>query len=245
VFRRFLIAVLIFLIAVLVAADRLGAIVAAHVLAGKVQNDEHLPSRPGASIGGIPFLTQAISGKYHDVTITANDVPVNGVTVTSLTADLHGVHIPISKVLHDHGLEVPVDRIDGTAFVAYADINSYLSAHHPVNQVLFLRAGIGNSATIVDRLRIAGRTVSLRGVGMAMLTGNVVGVKVSDLKRTSTGGAALGSKVLSRIEAQLRISVPLNDLPFRIILTSATFSASGVTVTGGAVHALLGAHTAG
>jgi hypothetical protein len=239
VFRRFLIAVLIFLLAVLVAADRLGAIVAAHVLAGKVQNDEHLAHRPAASIGGIPFLTQALAGKYNDVTIKAADVVVSGVTVTMVTAHLYGVHIPLKAALRDRVAQVPVNRVAGSAFVSFDDVNTYLSAHHPAGQAISLRSGQGNSATIMDKLRVAGKTFSLRGVGTLTLSDNVVTIGVSHLLGAAAG-KTVSAKVLSDAQKALRISIPLQDLPFRIKLNSVTISVAGITATGGALNTVLG-----
>jgi hypothetical protein len=241
VIRRFLIAVLIFLIAVLVAADRLGAIVAAHVLAGKVQTDEHLPNRPSATIGGFPFMTQALSGKYKDVTIGAMNLPVDGVSVTSLTVHLHGVHIKLSKVFHDSVSQVPVDRIDATAVIAFADVNTYLSNHHPTGEDVSFRRGAGHAATVIDRLRVGGKTVTLRGVADVSLRGNVIEVSVRRLTRAVAGGVAVSSQILQRALRQLHISLPLSGLPFQIRLESVSFTSTGVSVSGSAQNVVLGA----
>jgi LmeA-like phospholipid-binding len=226
VFRRFLIAVLIFLIAVVVAADRVGAIVAAHVLAGKVQTDEHLPSRPSASIGGFPFLTQAFSGKYSDVTITAHNLRVDAVQVTTLTAHLHGVHLPLSKVVHSSVTRVPVDRVDGTAFVSFANVNTYLAGKH-----LSLRVapGANGTATVTDRLVVHGKRLSLRGVGAVTVRHSVVHVRVTKL----AGAVGLPNRVAS-------FSVPLRGLPFRIQVRSVSVTSTGLSGTGAARNIVLG-----
>jgi LmeA-like phospholipid-binding len=234
VIRRFLIAVLIFIIAVIVAADRLGAIVAAHVMAGRIQTDEHLQHRPEASIGGFPFLTQALGGKYHDVTVTATNLPVSGVVVTTVTAHLHGVHIPFKQVWHDNVSQVPVDRIDGTAFLTFDAVDNYLSNHHPVHQLVSLHPGSGGNATVIDRLRVHGKTVTLHGVGALSVSGNVVKVALSHITNAAAGGANFS------VVTHVRLSVPLTGLPFQIQLQKVTVSATGVTVTGDAANVTLG-----
>jgi hypothetical protein len=240
VFRRFAIALVIFLLVAVVAADRVGAIVAGHILASKVKTDENLRGHPTATIGGIPFLTQALSGTYRDVTIEANNVPVDGVNVTSMTVHLYKVHIPIGDVVNGAVLHVPVKRVAGSAFVAFGDINTYLDSHHPSGQVLFLRASTGNTATIFDQIRIGGKTIAVRGVGTVQLAGNAVAVKVTHLERNN--GAALPPSVLESVLSRLSIFVPLDDLPFRMTLRSVTMTSTGITVTGGAVNAVLGGH---
>jgi hypothetical protein len=234
VFRRFLIAILIFLIAVVMAADRVGAIVAAHVLAGKIQTDEHLPNRPSASIGGFPFLTQAFGGDYKSVTITAHEVPINRVSVTTLTAHLHGVHLPFSKVISGSVSRVPVDRVEGTAFLSFADANSYLAGHHVAGSVVRLRPGTNGTADVVDRLHIAGKAVSLHGVGTVSVSNNVVTVGVSHLTGSSS------STVLSLALNRLNVGFPLSGLPFRLHLTSVTVTSSGLSGTGEATDIVLG-----
>jgi hypothetical protein len=226
VFRRFLIAVLIFLIAVLVVADRVGAIVGAHVLASKVQSDEGLGARPTASIGGFPFLTQAVAGNYKNVTITADNVVVSDVTVTTLTAHLHGMHLPLHAVLHGSVSQVPVDRVEASAFVAFSDVNQYLRSQHLGLQI---SPGTGGQVHLIDRVTVHGQHVSLDGVGTVSVTDNVIHVKVTKI----AGVSALASRTL-------RFSLPLRGIPFRIVVQSVTASATGLTATGGASNIVLG-----
>src|SRR5579884_149396 len=127
-FKKLLIAFLALLVILVVAADRVGAHVAAHVLAGKLESDENLTTRPSVSIGGIPFLTQAIGGTYHDVTVTTHDfLTSDRVQIDTLSVHLHGVHIPLSKVIGGSVSKVPVDRVDGNVFVSFSEITSYLT----------------------------------------------------------------------------------------------------------------------
>lgn len=233
-FRRVLIIIVVLVIGLVIAADRIGAVVGAHVLAGKVQNFEHLPNRPSASISGIPFLTQAFGGKYQNVKITAAEVPVNEVSVTTLTAHLHGVHLPFSKALHGSVSQVPVDRVDGTAFVSFADANSYLAKHPVAGQQVQLSAGSsGSTVNVSDQARVAGKSVALHGVGLVAVGGNIVTVNVSQL-------AATGARLPKGVSKQLKVSLPLQGLPFRLQLTSVKVSSSGMTATGGATNIVLG-----
>jgi hypothetical protein len=230
VLRRWLIAVVVLLIAIVIAADRIGAAVGAHVLAGKVEHFEDLPQRPSASIEGIPFLTQAFGGKYNNVKITAHNVPVNDVSVTTLTANLHGVHLPFTKAIHGSVSQVPVDRADGTAFVSFADANTYLAKHSVAGQHVQIAAGHGaNTVSVTDRARVRGAGVDLHGVGLVSVSGNVVQVSVGQL----SGAPKLPTK-------KLRVTLPLQGLPFRLQLTSVTVSSSGLTGSGGATNIVLG-----
>jgi hypothetical protein len=237
-FRRFLLAIVLFVVIVVIAVDRVGAIVGAHVLAGKVQTDEHLQNRPSATIKGIPFLTQAFGGKYSDIHLSDHDVMVNEVPVTTLTVDLHGVHLPFSKILGGSVSEVPVDRVTGTAFVSYADANDYLAHHLPAGVSVRLTPGTdGRSVSMVDRVHLGGQRIVLRGTGTPTVSGNTVSVDTSGL---TPAGAGVASSLLSQAVAKVAVTFPLQALPFKLQLTRLTISPSGLTGTGGSDHIVLG-----
>jgi hypothetical protein len=242
--RRLTIIALVVLVGLLVLADRGGAVIGAHVLAARVQTDEHLPQRPDASIGGIPFLTQAIGGRYSDVTITAHDLPVDGVRITTLTAHMHGVHLPLEPALRGTVKRVPVDRITATAMVSLASANAYLADHHPPDDVVRLEPGSNGSVAVVDTAQVAGQSLTLRGTGHLSVTDNVVSVHVSGLSGTDAV-AGIGAQVLAEVASRLALTVPLHGIPFRLNLQSATVTSAGLTVTGAANDVVLGHPTAG
>ncbi|HVY08642.1 MAG TPA: DUF2993 domain-containing protein [Mycobacteriales bacterium] len=218
--RRLLIAVLVLILAAVVVVDRVGEHVAAHVLAGKLQTDEHLAKRPSVSIGGIPFLTQAFGGDYHDVSVTAHGVKTqDGVTISTLKAHLHDAHIPFSKVLGGSVAKVPIDRVDGSAFVSFGDISHYLSGQGL--SVTLSRAAPGG-ITLIGQVPLAGRT---------RLVHAVVHVAVSHSVVTLAGSSHAGA---------LALPIPLRALPFRFAITSVTVGADGITGTGTANHVTLG-----
>jgi hypothetical protein len=241
--RRLLLVVLVFLIAVVIAVDRVGALAAAHVLASKVESDEHLPSRPDLSIGGIPFLTQAFGGNYKDISVTAHEVPVEQVPVTTLHVTLRHAHVPFSKVIHGSVSTVPVDRITGSAFISFDDANTYLARHSPVGSLVQLRAsGTPRTATVLDRISVGGRRLTLQGVGSVTVSSNVVRLDVSGLTGTLASGAQAPSSVLSLALRHLNVSFPLQSIPFQLRITSVEFTSTGITGTGVATDVVLGKH---
>jgi hypothetical protein len=231
VLRRLLIIFLVFLLGLVVVVDRVGAVVAAHVLASKIESDEHLPSRPAASIGGIPFLTQLFGGNYRDVSIVAHDVPVDHVLVTTLRAHLRGAHIPFGRIVHDSVSRVPIDHVTGSAFVSFDDANRYLATHSPAGSLVRIVGASAGSALVTDRLNLAGRQVTLRAVAAVSVSLNVVKI---DLRHVTGGPAAL-----VRTLGPLTVTLPLQGLPFRIVLESVTVTSSGVLGTGRATHVVL------
>ena len=205
---------------IVVVGDRVTASVAAHVLADKLQSDEHLPSKPSTSIGGIPFLTQAFAGKYDDVSVTAHDFVTDGVKVSTMTVHLHGVHIPLSKVVGGSVHQVPVDHVDGKALVTFAEMQSYLAGKGV--HVTFHR-GPGGSLQLQEPLTLHHKKLTVSASVRLSLTDNIITLNLT--------GANLPATALP---------VPLQGLPFRVNLHSVTVTSDGVSATGTADHVTLG-----
>jgi hypothetical protein len=225
-----LILLVLFLAVVLVAVDRVGAIVAGQVLASKLKTDEHLAHRPDVTVGGIPFLTQAIRGSYSDVKVTANNVTLNRIDVTTIAVQLHGAHIPWRAALHGNVHQVPVDRADGQVTISYAAMDAYLRSRH-----LTVSEGSGGQLKVTGSVTIAGHTFSAGGIGTATVSHNVVAVHVHQIT------AAAGSHVAHLSVAQrINFSLSLSGLPFRIALGSVRATPAGIVATGSARNLVLG-----
>jgi hypothetical protein len=127
--RRLLIAAVV-LLGLLVALDRIAVHAAESLVAKRVQSQEHLDHKPDVSIGGFPFLTQAVGGKYDDVTVAFYDLHRGPVAVHVFTAHLVGVHVPLHAVISGKVHSVPVDSLTGTVSVTFAELNRYLAPKH-------------------------------------------------------------------------------------------------------------------
>ena len=205
--RRVLIPLFV-LVALLVVADRVAVHYADRVVAQRVERDQGLSSKPDVSIGGFPFLTQAISGRYDDVTVTLHDVRRGPVRVDRLTAHLNGVHVSLGAVFAQHLNSVPVDRATAQVFVTFADLNSYLSGKH-----LQASAAGRHQVHVTGSTTVAGRTTTASGVGTVSISGDSVIVSASH---------------------GLGFEIPLTGLPFRIKLESAIVTNRGITVSASA-----------
>jgi hypothetical protein len=134
---------------------------------------------------------------------------------------------------------VPVDRVDGSAFVTYAAANTYLAHHGPAHTAITLSSGTGGQIRVAEHTKIGGHAVSLSGTGRVSVVGNnVVHVSITALKGSTK---VLGHTLSAQLPVDLRsVSIPLPGLPFRFTLTSVTASTTGVTGTGTARHVVLG-----
>ncbi|WP_188195438.1 LmeA family phospholipid-binding protein [Nonomuraea sp. SYSU D8015] len=98
---RKLIVFLIVLVVLLVAVDRVAAAGVERDLANRIAAAADLKSTPTVTIEGIPFLTQALSGRYPEVrfdlgTFTYGDVPVR-----NLRGAAYDVRAPLADVLQN------------------------------------------------------------------------------------------------------------------------------------------------
>jgi len=202
--RRLVIVVAV-IVALLVVLDRVAVVAADRAVAARIQTQEHLQSRPDASIGGFPFLTQAIGGKYDDVTLTVHHYSRLAVTVDTITVELHGVHVGLGAVLSQHLSSVPVDSATAHILLSYDDLNTYL--------------------------RTKGVTVAPGGDGKVRITGSVT---VAGQTLSVTGTATIdvtSDSLLLRAANAVTVTVPLAGLPFQIALQSAKATNRGIQVT--------------
>jgi len=202
--RRIVIVVAV-VVALLVVLDRVAVVAADRVVAARIQTQEHLQSRPSVSIGGFPFLTQALGGKYDDVTLTVHDFHRSVVPVDTISVTLHGVHVPLGSVFSQHLSSVPVDSANARVLLTYANLNAYLQPK--------------------------GITVSAAGVARLRVTGSVT---VGGQKLSASGTATIdvtSDSLLLRAANAVSIAVPLAGLPFGIALQSAKATKQGIAVT--------------
>lgn len=200
---RRLLWVVIALVALLVVADRVSVAEAQSQVAKRIKREQGLVEQPSVTIGGFPFLTQAVAGRYDDVSLTLSDLRRGPVVVTRLTANLSGVHLPLSEVLSHRLGQVPVDYASAQVFVDWADVNRWLGDRH-----LVLGPASGGRVRVSATAEIAGLAVGGSATGRLTVTRDAV---------TVTAGP-------------LGVQIPLPGLPFHIRLITARSTQAGLLV---------------
>ena len=201
--RRWIV-VTVVIIGLLVIADRVAVAAADHAVAARIQTDQQLSQQPRVSIHGFPFLTQAIGGRYDDVTLTLHDLHRSGVPVRTLRVDLHGVHVPLRAVIAGHVARVPIDRASASLLLSFDGLNSFLADKH-----LSVTQGTNGEIRVTGRVTALGQTVTASGAGRIDVRGNELVVTVG---------------------RGLDFTIPLDGLPFRISLVSAKTTKAGIVV---------------
>ena len=221
--RKLLIA-LIVIVVLLVAADRVAAVVADRQLASRVATSYHLPSKPSVSVQGFPFLTQVATGNYHEIDVSVGQVNSNGVQVNNLVAHLMGVHASVRDLMGGNTSNVSAAQITGTGTVPLDSVRSRL----PQGVQLSQDGGA---------LRMSG-TVSYLGVSVPVSAVASLGASPAGITVTPTR-VSLGSGVnapASAVSGQFRFTIPVTGLPLHLTVTSVSVTPAGVQVSASAAN---------
>ncbi len=207
---RRLLVVLVVLLALLAVADRVGVLVAQSVLASQVRDQLGLDRTPDVSIRGIPFLTQAVRGRYSDVRVQLPDVDAGAVQNIAVDARLQGVHVPLSAAIRRQIDQVPVDRISGTLDVRYAE----LARASGISGLTITRAG--ESLRLAGTVRVLGRPLQASAVGRVEVRGNDIAVNA---EQAEVGGVPVPQVALDTAARLLSFRVSPTNLPLSLRIT--------------------------
>ncbi|WP_338083954.1 DUF2993 domain-containing protein [Candidatus Frankia nodulisporulans] len=204
--------IVVVLLGLLLAVDRITPRVVAGQIATQAQRSEGLATKPDVSLGGFPFLTQVLHGDYRDVRVDVRGQVEQGLRVDQLHAELVGVRVPLADVLHGDVQRIPVDRLTARVELTYTDLNAYLRSQGSAVTV----GPAGTAIQVSGSLPILGTTVD--AVGTADIGVAPAEITFSPRELTAPVGTAL-SPAISRL---LTVRVPVAGLPFNLQLTSAT-----------------------
>ncbi|MDL5154545.1 LmeA family phospholipid-binding protein [Actinomycetospora termitidis] len=119
--RGFLIT-LVVLAVLLVGVDFGARLVAQDRVASQLQTQLKLDEQPSVDIHGFPFLTQAASGDYPSVTLTAEHIPYRQLRDITLVADLGDVRLPPQSLIDGSVRSIPAETVTASAQVDPADL---------------------------------------------------------------------------------------------------------------------------
>jgi len=255
---------LLVLVGLLVAVDFGTAAAAEYHVSQRMRTELSLPTDPSVRINGFPFLTQAISGDYRDVAVSADRIQY-GVLQLSLRADLHGVRVPLSAVLSGSVSTIRVDDAEGTVLIQPADLADLLGvsslrvATVSASELDQLRAQAAedpggsagdaaalatvnpdNAIQLVGTTAVTGQPVEVSVIASLDLVGDQIEITAHDV-RIGTGGKPdkplPGSEQRSLLAA-FTTRIDPGKLPFGVKPTAVTVT-DGALAISGVVHDLV------
>lgn len=212
--RRLVIA-LVVLIGLLVAADRVGNLIAERTVARTVQDSQHLTHRPDVDIGGFPFLTQLAAGKFGKVTLHDHDVTGGSgrraLRLSEVTVVLRDV-----RVARDFS-SATAARTTATAAASYADLS----------RVLGVRVSYAGNGRVRAKAStsVLGQAISGSVTALPVVRG---GALAFGSPRVSVGGAQLSSSASQALAAVFGAPLSFAGLPYGISVRSVSAAADGL-----------------
>ncbi|MEO3928255.1 DUF2993 domain-containing protein [Micromonosporaceae bacterium B7E4] len=234
-----LVILLLVLAGLLVVADRVAAGVAERVIADQIDQEisrQNVQSAaPEVTVGGFPFLTQVLGGRYDSIKVLLRDVqgPVQGtdaaVKVPELTVDARDVTASLDTLRSGQG-EVTAKTVQGTGTVAYDSVVALID--RPGVQ---LREQDGKLAvTAPVRVPILEQELTVQGTANVSVDDDDIVVTFDRLTSADLPDNPVIQTFVNNFARQLSVRVPLPPLPFALQLHEVRPLPTGLAVTASA-----------
>ncbi|SCG53912.1 LmeA family phospholipid-binding protein [Micromonospora inositola] len=227
-----LVVLLLVLAGLLVVADRVAAGVAERAIADQVKQEvakqDAQSAAPQVQVGGFPFLTQVLAGRYEHISIVLTDVqgPVRGdtVSVPRLDVDARNVKASLDTIRSGQG-DVVAERVDGRGTITYDSLAKLLD-----------RPGLtlgeqGGKLAVTAPVDILGVKLTVVGTADVTVKDNKVGLRFNDLNAEGLPNLPLARTLLANYAKGISVDVPLPALPFQLNVRTVEPKPEGLTVT--------------
>ncbi|WP_282786093.1 MULTISPECIES: DUF2993 domain-containing protein [unclassified Nocardia] len=218
---RALLTLIVVLAIALIIGDRVAVTLAQNEIGRAIAGEYELPQRPRVEIGGFPFLTQAVDGRYREIDIQVGDWHDQDIHVRDLEVRLNDVSAPLRDLLGNRTSNLVAATATATALVPYDVVRDYAPS------------GVETISHSPEGLRVTG-TFSVEGIPVpATLIVTVEptadGIEVTPVSvQPATGGPTIP---LALLRNSLAFTVPLQRLPLGARLTDIQPSTDGLQVT--------------
>lgn len=196
------------LVGLVIGGDRVANAIAENQMADQIQQSG-LSVKPNVDITGFPFLTQLAGHEFHHVIISASNVTGAPVVISSIHADLYGMHISSDYK------SATVDSLTGTALITYSAIENAAGIPQDV-----IKLGPGpnpSEITATVDLQVVSTNVTAQ---VTKVSANKFRISVADLNSVPTD--VLGNLV--------NYTYTLPKLPAGMEIQSVTTTQQGVQI---------------
>lgn len=216
---RKLIAFLVLLLVLVAVLDRVAVAGVQREIAAQAAAKYDLAVPPEVTIEGIPFLTQAIAGRYERVDVAAGRMTVAGVALSRVDFTLYGVTARLEDlVLNPQRVDMRAERVEGAVVVPVATLNQRAPRGIKVSVA-------GGALTVKGEITVLGRQVPAEATMKVDVTEG--GLQLVPEKVTLGGGIAVPEP-----ERFLSYRVPIGKLPYNLKLTDVQAVPEGLRISG-------------
>ncbi|MFC7547272.1 DUF2993 domain-containing protein [Plantactinospora sp. GCM10030261] len=238
--RKFLIGLIVLLVVLggaLVVADRLAAGFAERAIADQVRQEvakqDASASVQDVSVGGFPFLTQVLNGRYESISIDLANVSgaVNGTdyALPSVDIDARNVNAPLDTLRSGTG-DVVAESVTGTGTLSYETVTKL------INRPGLQLAEQDGQLAVTAPVNLLGQDFTVRGTADLSVDKGQVAVRFKDLSADELPAIPLAQAALNTYANQISINIPLPKLPFQLTVREVRAQADGLVVTADAAN---------
>ncbi|MFI6457599.1 DUF2993 domain-containing protein [Streptosporangium amethystogenes] len=216
---RKLIAFLVLLLVLVAILDRVAVAGVQREIATQATAKYDLESPPEVTIEGIPFLTQAVAGRYEEVKVAAGAMTVSGVALSSVDFTLYGVTAPLADlVLRPQQVDMRAERVVGSVVVPLKTLSQRAPRGIKVDVA-------GDALNVSGEITVLGQKVPVK----AALKVEIVegGLKLVPEKVTLGGGIPVPDP-----ERFINFRIPIGKLPYDVKLTDIKVTPEGLRISG-------------
>ncbi len=233
--RRLLISLIILLFVLaglLTVADRVAAGVAERAITDRVSQEiakqDVKSTAPEVSVGGFPFLTQVVAGKYQSISILLHDVqgPLQGraVRIPELDIEARNVVASLDTLRSGHG-EVIAETVEGTGTIDYDSVARL------IDQPGLKLAESNGKLTVTAPLNILGQQITAHGTAKLGLEDSEVLIGFDELSADGLAGIPGAQALVNTFAKQISLRFTLPTLPFELRVRQVRALPDGLAVT--------------
>jgi LmeA-like phospholipid-binding len=226
-----LLVALLVLAGVLVIGDRVAAAYAQNSASNFLVVHAPFDEKPTVRVRGVPFLTQALRGRYEDVEVSGGGLQLGDISGASLDAHLRGVHLGLGDLVKRDVHQLAIDHVDGNVTLPYSELArlSGVSGLTLASDAGAVKVTLGVSVPLIGR-------VQLSGTADIVLSGSNIRLKVTKLAAV---GVSVPSLLLSQFSQAVQVPIAIPTLPYGLMITSVAAADTGVVVHGAASNVVL------
>jgi hypothetical protein len=217
-----LLVLLLVLAVIAVVADRLAVRAVEQTVASRLADAGDLTTTPAVHVRGVPFLAQAVRGRYDDVVVRVEGVQAGQLRVHGFVAQLRGVEVPLREAVAGSVREVPVDELTARAVLTYTDMTAAVADRG----LRVAPAGAGR-ARVTGSVQVLGRTLEVTAISTASLEGREV---VVTAERFEVGNAVADTVLSAALGNRLDFRLSFGELPYGLVLTDLRAGDDGVVL---------------
>jgi hypothetical protein len=241
-----LLVMLVLLLGLVIVADRVGAGVAEDKLAEQAaaelkKNGATTASEPKVKIGGFPFLTQVLGGKYEKITITADKPQSDDIKLETLTIVATDVKAAASDLLNGRG-PVTATEITGNATMSWDTVRSLITLANlpvPFDPAKLQIKVVNNNVELRLPIALAGFNTTLVAKGTIAVAEGKVNLKLADIAAEGVDLPRAAQTLLNSIKNRLTATIRTPKMPYTLTIRNVETTDSGVKVTATAANVQL------